>query len=97
MLLEGEYLPLALDPGGSNETLDLGGLGAGLLSVLLGKGSVDNVLSDIVLLGQVEKLPDLSDPLGSQSARCGGVGESWDLLFSLADNNQIQNTEMGYC
>ena len=51
-----------------------------------------NVLSDIVLLAQVEQFPDLANPLGSKTARLGGVGQSRDFSFSLLHDDEIQDT-----
>ena len=55
---------------------------------------MDHILTDIVLFRQVEELPDLADPLGSQTAGVGCVGQSRDLLVSLLHYYQIQYTEM---
>ncbi len=34
--------------------------------LLQGQGSLDDILADVVVLGQVEKLPDLGGPLRTQ-------------------------------
>ena len=44
--------------------------------------SPHHVLSDVVLLGQVEELADLAGPLGSQAARDGAVGQARDFLLT---------------
>jgi hypothetical protein len=48
---------LALEHDRSDEALNLGSFVLRLLSFLDNKGSLDDVLTDIVFLGQVEKLP----------------------------------------
>ena len=53
-LLEVQDVALALKNNGSDKTLDLGGLGVGLLLSVLGLNlATDNELADIILLGQV--------------------------------------------
>jgi len=69
-----------LEHNGGDETLDLGCLEALFLSFLLWKWTLDHVLSNIILLCQVEQLADLGGSLGSQSARNGHVGQSGDFL-----------------
>ena len=51
-----------------------------------------NILSDIVLLAQVEQFPDLANSLGSKTARLGGVGQSRDFSFSFLHDDEIQDT-----
>lgn len=81
----------------SDQTLDLGSLCPGFLSVNLREGSVDNVLSDVIFLGKVKQLSDLAHPLGSQATRCGGVGKSGDLSLSLLYNHKVEYTGEGEC
>ncbi len=50
-------MTLALKHDGRDETLNLGCLVFRLLAFLDDKGSLDDVLTDIVILGQVEQLP----------------------------------------
>ena len=53
-LLEGQDVTLALENNGGDKTLDLGGLGVGLLLGVLGLDlATDNELADIIILGQV--------------------------------------------
>ena len=53
-LLESQDVTLALENDGGNKTLDLGGLGVGLLLGVLGLNLTTNdKLADIILLGQV--------------------------------------------
>ena len=55
--LEGEPVPLPLQHDWGNQPLHLRGSELLLLAVLQGKGPLDDVLADIVLLGQVKQLP----------------------------------------
>merc|ERR1740128_487608 len=71
--LQGNLVPLALQNHGGDETLDLGGLEPLLLTLLLGKRPLDDVLADIILGGQVEELADLGSSLGSKPPGHGVV------------------------
>jgi len=51
---------LALEHDRSDEALNLGSFVLGLLAFLDNKGSLDDVLTNIVILGQVEKLPKIT-------------------------------------
>jgi hypothetical protein len=64
----------------SDETLDLGGLEPRLLAFLDGERTLDDVLPHVVLLAQVEQLPNLAGPLRSQTPRDVHVGQSGDRL-----------------
>ena len=61
---------------------------------LKGEWPLDDVLANIVLLGQVEQLPNLAGTLGSQPARDGVVGQSGNLSFSLLDDGHGQDGEV---
>ena len=53
-LLKSQDVTLALENDGGDKTLDLGGLGVGLLLGVLGLNlATDNELADIIILGQV--------------------------------------------
>merc|ERR1719500_456966 len=65
-----------------------------LLSILKGKGPLNDILADVVLLGQVEKLPDLAGTLRSQPAGDGVVGQSGDLCLSLLDDGHGKDGEV---
>ena len=58
--------PLPLQCEGGDQALDLGGLAVGL-AVLALKGApvCVHVLAHVIILGQVEELPDLGSPLGT--------------------------------
>ena len=82
-------LPLKHDWG--DQPLDLRGLILLLLAILKGQGPLDHILADIIILAQVEKLPDLAGTLGSKSPGDGVVGESGDLTLTLLDNGQVED------
>lgn len=80
----------------SDQSLDLGCL-EDLLAGLGGDWPPDDVLPDVVLLAQVEQLPDLAGPLGSEPAWLGslGGGQSLDLLLALLHHHQVQHGQVG--
>merc|ERR1712105_440562 len=92
--LESEPVPLPLEHHGGDETLHLGRSKLLLLSVFQGKGPLDDILATVILLGQVEKLPDLAGTLGSQPARDGVIGQSGDLSLSLLDDGHGEDGEV---
>ena len=61
---------------------------------LKGEWPLDDVLANIILLGQVEQLPNLAGTLGSQPARDGVVGQSGNLSLSLLDDGHGQDGEV---
>ena len=61
---------------------------------LKGEWPLDDVLANIVLLGQVEQLPNLAGTLGSQPARDGVVGQSGNLGLSLLDDGHGEDGEV---
>ena len=94
-MLLGNKPPLALDSDGGDEPLDLGGLGGALLAFLLGGDLTANGdLADVVLLGEVEELAELVGPLGTKAHGLDGVGESWNFLLALLDNNEGEDREI---
>lgn len=92
--LKGEPVSLPLKHHWGYQPLDLGGLILLLLAILKGQGPLDHVLADIVILAQVEELPDLAGTLGSKSPGDGVVGESGDLTLTLLDDGQVENGEI---
>lgn len=68
-------------------------LGIGLRILLLGTRhlSSNNVLPDIIFLGQVEELPDLGRPLGPETLRQHVIGQTRDLVFTLLDDDERKN------
>ena len=92
--LEGEPVSLPLKHDWGDQPLDLRGLILLLLAILKGQGPLDHILADIIILAQVEKLPDLAGTLGSKSPGDGVVGESGDLTLTLLDNGQVEDGEV---
>merc|ERR1712241_196104 len=92
--LKSEPVPLPLEHQGGDKTLDLGRRKLLLLAILKGKGPFDNVLADVIFLGQVKQLPDLAGALGSQPARDRVVGQSRDLSLSLLDDGHGEDGEV---
>lgn len=86
-------MTLALETLGSNQTLDLGGLGV-LGLALLGDGAADDELADIVLLVEAEETADLGGTLGTQALGDNGVGQAGELALTLLDDAQSQNSEV---
>merc|ERR1719220_2233681 len=92
--LQGEPVTLPLQHDGGHQPLDLGGLVPLLLPLLQGQGSPDDVLADVVVLGQVEELPDLAGSLGSKPPRDGAVGQPGDLSVSLLHDGQVEDGQI---
>ena len=90
--LDGLQVPLVLESPGGNETLDLGDLVVGL-TVLL-KGPADGGLGDGVALLQLEELPDLGSPLGTQPDGVDNVGQTREILVTLLDDDDVQDGEI---
>jgi len=96
--LEGQSVSLSLKDQRGNQTLDLGSLGDLLLrflSLLRREFTPDHVLSDIILFAQVEEFSDLRSSLWSKSSWEVSVRETRNLLFSLFDNDEVQNGNVG--
>jgi len=85
----------ALEDERRDETLDLWRLRLGLLLTLpqFDRPS-DNVLSDIIVFVEVEELADLASSFGSQTTGDGGIGEAWDIGFSLLDDDEVKNRQV---
>ena len=69
---------LALHALRSDQALDLGGLGGLALTV-----AADDVLGDVIFLGEAEELADLGGTLGTQTAGGGLIGEAGNFLLAL--------------
>jgi hypothetical protein len=68
---------------GSDQTLDLGGLGVRLGSLLLGGDlTANDELTNVVLLGQVEELSDVCE----RKRRCEALVSRWSRLRALGSN-----------
>jgi len=95
LALEGLGTSGALEDDGGDEPLDLGGLRLRLVLTLLQLDwPPDDVLSDVIVLLQVEEFPDLSGTFGAETARDGGVGQAWDFCFSLLDNDEVEDRQV---
>merc|ERR1719270_1861456 len=86
-------VPLPLEHHRGDKTLHLRSSELLLLSIFKGEWPLDDVLANIVLLGQVEQLPNLAGTLGSQPAGDGVVGQSGNLGLSLLDDGHGQDGE----
>jgi hypothetical protein len=51
-------------------------------------------LGNIILLGQVEELSDSGSPLGTQSLGQGNIGQSGQVLLSLLDNDDGEDSNV---
>lgn len=78
---------------GSNQTLDLGGLGV-LLLALLGDSAADDELADVVLLVEAEEAADLGGTLGAEALGNNGVGQTGELALTLLNNGQSENGQV---
>jgi len=92
--LEGLEGTLALKTLRGDKTLDLGCLGSGFLSLLL-NAATDDVLTDIIFLGQVEESSDLGGSLGSETTGLDGIGESFNFVLSLLDDDKVEDGKVG--
>jgi len=81
---------LALQGQWGHQSLNLRSLVAAL-ALLGGKGTTNDVLADIVFLGQVEQFADVVGTLGTETTRDGVVGESFDGVFTDLCDNQVQD------
>jgi hypothetical protein len=88
--LDGNALALALETLGGNQTLDLGGLGVVLLA-LLGDGTADDELADVVLLVETEEATDLGGTLGAETLGDNGVGQAGELALALLDDGESKD------
>lgn len=86
-------MTLALETLGSNQTLDLGGLGVVLLA-LAGDSAADDELADIVLLVETEEAADLGGTLGTESLGDDNIGETREVALTLLDDAQSKDGEI---
>merc|ERR1719442_170631 len=92
--LEGEPVSLPLQHDWGHQPLDLRRLVLLLLALLQRQRPLDDVLAHVVLLGQVEKLPDLAGALGSESPGDGVVGQPGDLALALLHDGQVEDGQV---
>jgi hypothetical protein len=95
--LNGDPVTLALETLGSNQALDLRGLGV-LLLALLGNSAADDELADVVLLVETEESANFGGTLGAEALGVDDVGQTRDLRFALLDdaegeNGQVQSSD----
>merc|ERR1719375_182985 len=72
-----------------DEALDLRRL------LLLSGLSADNVLADVVLLGQVEDLADVRGALRAEAAGLVVIREAGDILLALLRHDELHDREIG--
>jgi hypothetical protein len=84
---------LALQRQGGDQSLDLGCLSYSL-TLLVGERTGDDVLANIVILGQVEELADIVGTLGTQSTRNRFVGQSLYGVFTDLGDDQVQHSKV---
>jgi hypothetical protein len=94
LALESQTVTLPLQHDGCHKALNLGSLELGLLAILDGKGPLDDVLANVVVLGQVKQLADLGGSLGPESAGNGAVGKAGDLVVALLDDDHREDREV---
>lgn len=93
--LEGNAVALVLETLGGNESLDLGSLGVRLLALALGLDlAANDVLADIVILGEAEELADLGGALGAEALGVDDVGEAGDVGLALLDDGEGEDGEV---
>lgn len=87
--------PLPLQCQRGDQALDLGGLAVGL-AVLALKGApvCVHVLAHIIILGQVEELPDLGSPLGSPQARLVLICQSRQLTWACTQSHHTITSDL---
>jgi len=93
--LESEAVTLVLKTLGSNQTLDLGGLGVWLLALTLGLDlTTDDKLADIVFLGETEETADLGGTLGTETLGVDDIGDTGNIVVALLDDGESENREI---
>lgn len=90
--LQSLQVSLSLQSLWSNQSLDLWSLGVLLLT--LDNLSSDDVLSNIILLGQTKELSDVVGSLRTQSLWNLGVSQTLKLSITLLDNDKGQNSKI---
>jgi len=79
-----------------HQSLDLGSLRLRLLlSLLQLQRSAHDVLSDVIVFVEVEQLANLASSLGSETARNRGVSQAWNISFTLLDDDEVENRQVG--
>lgn len=91
--LKSNTMTLALEALGSDQSLNLGGLGVVLLP-FTGDGPADDIFADIVLLVKTEESAELGGTLGSEALGVDHVGKSRDFTLTLLDNAESEDGEI---
>lgn len=76
----------------SDQSLDLWSLGEGL-TVLL-NGTSDNVVSNVIVLGQTEELSDVVGSLRTQSLWGGDIGQTLNVRLTLLDDSKSNDRQV---
>jgi len=88
-------VPLVLHTLGSDEALNLGGLGVRLRTLLLGDNFATNdELANIILLGETKEAADLGGTLGTKALGLNSVGETRDILLALLDDGEGKHSQV---
>jgi len=95
--VESPKVTATLQAHGGDESLDFGCLGVGLGTFLLGARDLpsDNIFPHVIVLAQVEELPYLGCPLGTQSLGQDVIRQPRDLIITLLDNHNGEDGNIG--
>jgi len=66
----------------------------GLLALLGGELTANNVLANVVFLGEVEELADLGGSLGAKTSGDVVVCEAWEFRVSLLHDDKVDDGEV---
>jgi len=95
-LFKGKQVTTTLESEGCDQSLNFRSLGIGLSVFLLALDlSSNDVFSNIILLTEVEELPDLCRTLRTKSLWKNSVGQGGDLGITLFDNDEGKNGDIG--
>jgi len=94
-LLSGSHGSFTLETLRSHQSLDLRGLGVCLLSFFSGDLSLDNVFSHIISTVEVEERSQFTGTLWAKTTWSFLVGDIWDFFFSLLDNDEGKDGDIG--
>lgn len=64
------------------------------LALLQGQWTLDNVLADIIFLGEIEEFANVAGAFWTETTRNVDVSESGNFLFTLADDNQSESGQV---
>ena len=54
----------------------------------------EDMYTHIIILGEVEELPNLRSTLGTQTLRMNHIGDTGDVVFTLLDNRKSQDRQI---